>query len=108
MKRFRMAVGFAVFALAASSVRAQAPEGAIGLFEGHGDVGVVLHPGSVGLDPGGRVYSLTGGGENMWAPRDAFHYAWKKASGDLALAADVSFVGQGGDPHRKACLVIRQ
>ena len=34
--------------------------------------------------------------------------AWKKASGDLALAADVAFVGAGKDPHRKACLMIRQ
>jgi hypothetical protein len=40
--------------------------------------------------------------------RDAFHFAWKKASGDLALAADVAFLGAGKDPHRKACLMIRQ
>jgi TolB protein len=44
----------------------------------------------------------------MWTTRDAFHYVWKKASGDLALTADVAFVGDGADPHRKACLVIRQ
>jgi TolB protein len=44
----------------------------------------------------------------MWSTRDAFQYVWKKAAGDLALAADVSFVGSGRDAHRKACLVIRQ
>ena len=40
--------------------------------------------------------------------KDAFHFAWTKAEGDLTLAADVSFVGPGKNPHRKACLMIRQ
>src|SRR5207248_9096967 len=44
----------------------------------------------------------------MWAAKDAFHYVWKKASGDLSLTADISFVGTGKEAHRKACLVIRQ
>ena len=44
----------------------------------------------------------------MWSTRDAFHYVWKKVSGDVALAADIAFVGAGREPHRKACLVIRQ
>src|SRR5262249_5321101 len=44
----------------------------------------------------------------MWSARDAFHFAWLKAAGDVALAADVTFVGKGTEPHRKACLLIRQ
>jgi hypothetical protein len=44
----------------------------------------------------------------MWSTRDAFHFAWTKATGDVSLAADVSFVGAGKNPHRKACLLIRQ
>src|SRR5262245_13994255 len=44
----------------------------------------------------------------MWAARDAFHFVWKKTSGDLALTADVSFPGPGKEAHRKACLLIRQ
>jgi dipeptidyl aminopeptidase/acylaminoacyl peptidase len=44
----------------------------------------------------------------MWSTRDAFHYVWKKATGDLALSADVIFEGRGREPHRKACLIIRQ
>ena len=44
----------------------------------------------------------------MWFAKDAFHFVWKKASGDLSLAADVAFLGAGTDPHRKACLMIRQ
>ena len=44
----------------------------------------------------------------MWFTNDAFHFVWKKVSGDVALAADIVFKGQGIDPHRKACLLIRQ
>ena len=44
----------------------------------------------------------------MWQARDAFQFAWKKASGDLSLAADISFSGAGVEKHRKACLMIRQ
>src|SRR5262249_450285 len=52
--------------------------------------------------------TVAGSGANMWSTRDAFHYVWKRSTGDVALAADVSFVGSGTEPHRKACLIIRQ
>src|SRR5262245_6072163 len=90
------------------SARGQGTATPVGIFEGHEDVGAVLHPGSVAHDAAGRSYTVAGSGENMWSTRDAFHYAWKKASGDLSLTADVSFLGAGKEPHRKACLVIRQ
>lgn len=80
----------------------------VGVFEGHGDVGVVLHPGSVRYDGAAKTYTVTGSGENMWAARDAFHFAWAKVTGDVALAADVALVGMGKEPHRKAVLMIRQ
>jgi Tol biopolymer transport system component len=80
----------------------------VGIFKGSGDVGEVLHPGSTKYDEAARAYTVAGSGANMWSTRDAFHFAWKKLSGDLALAADVSFLGAGKDPHRKACLMIRQ
>ena len=79
-----------------------------GMFEGHADVGTVLHPGSVAFDATRSTYTVSGSGENMWTTRDAFQFAWKKASGDLMLAADAAFLGAGTDPHRKACLMIRQ
>jgi hypothetical protein len=89
---------------------ATAPEeaAAVGIFAGHGDVGSVLHPGSAVFAAAARSYTVTGSGDNMWAARDAFHFVWKKASGDLALTADVSFPGTGKEAHRKACLLIRQ
>ena len=82
--------------------------GPLGIFEGHQDVGTVLHPGSVAYDAASRSYTVTGSGENMWQAKDAFHFVWKQASGDLAVTADVSFPAAGTEPHRKACLMIRQ
>src|SRR5256885_7576780 len=59
----------------------------VGLFDGYGDVGIVLHPGSAEYDAAKRTYSLTGSGENMWATSDAFQFAWKRVSGDVAGSA---------------------
>ncbi len=109
MKRCLMLGAIAVFILTVSSdAPAQTASEAIGTFEGHGDVGTVRHPGSVIYDATARSYTVAGSGINMWATRDAFQYAWKKATGDLALTADVSFPAAGTEPHRKACLLIRQ
>ena len=81
---------------------------AVGSFERRGDIGTVGHPGTVNYDEVKKTYIISGGGENMWATTDAFHFVWKKMSGDLSLAADISWIGTGGNPHRKACLLIRQ
>src|SRR5712664_3740107 len=83
-------------------------ETSIGLFEGHGDVGAVLHAGSVEYDAAKRSYTIAGNGENMWFATDGFQFAWKKVSGDVTLTADISFVGKGVNVHRKAVLMVRQ
>ena len=44
----------------------------------------------------------------MWFTNDALHFVWKRVSGDVTLAADIVFEGKGIDPHRKACLLVRQ
>jgi TolB protein len=97
-------------ALAGGLLACIVPSGAgaqsLGLFDSHGDIGTVLHPGSALLDM--RGYVITGNGENMWFKADAFHFVWKKVSGDVALQADISFLGEGKNPHRKACLIVRQ
>src|SRR5216683_6404461 len=80
----------------------------VGIFESHGDVGTVLHPGSVEYDAARRGYTVAGSGENMWLGSDAFQFAWKKMSGDVTLTADISFLGKGVNDHRKAVLMIRQ
>lgn len=79
-----------------------------GIFDGHGDVGTVLHPGSVNYDAAKQSYTLAGSGENMWFTADAFQFVWKKVSGDVSIAGDVNFIGQGKNPHRKAVVMVRQ
>jgi hypothetical protein len=80
----------------------------LGIFENHQDVGTLLHPGSAEFDAAKGTYTIAGSGENMWFGIDDFHFAWKKVSGDVALTADIAFLGTGGNPHRKAVLMIRQ
>ncbi len=90
----------------AAQPRPAAP--AVGLFERSADVGAVKRPGRAKFDAAKGTYAVTGGGENMWRAADAFHYAWKSWTGDVAVAADIRFPSAGSDPHRKACLIIRQ
>jgi len=92
------------FALAAQ----QPPKADLGLFEEHADVGGPAKAGSVAFDAAAKTYKIAGGGTNMWANADAFHFVWKKMSGDISLAADAAFPTPGGDPHRKAVLILRQ
>ena len=87
---------------------AQETASAVGAFEARGDVGTVLHAGSVEYDAEKKSYTIAGSGENMWFKADAFQFAWKKVSGDVRVSANISFVGTGGNPHRKAVLMIRQ
>lgn len=86
----------------------QPSQPALGIFEGQSDIGTVLHPGSAAYDPSRNTYTLTGSGENMWLTKDAFHFLWKKSSGDISITADISFPKPGGNPHRKAVLILRQ
>ncbi len=100
----RLAVALAL-TFTALTAPAQAP---LGLFEHAQDVGVVLHPGLTKFDAAAQTYTITGSGENMWFGKDQFQFVWKKASGDLGLSADIHFVGNKGNNHRKAVLMIRQ
>ena len=67
-----------------------------------------LNRGSVDYDAINKSYRISGSGENMWFTSDAFQFVWKKMSGDVSLTADIRWIGTGGNPHRKACLLIRQ
>jgi len=44
----------------------------------------------------------------MWGKADAFHFLWKKMSGNAAVTADVQFVGSSAQTKRKAALMIRK
>jgi hypothetical protein len=112
----RTRVQFYTFALCVAAfsfmhpdaAHAQEKPEAVGIFEATGDVGTVLYAGSVDYDTAKKSYTIAGSGENMWFKADAFQFAWKKMSGDVSLSADISFLGTGGNPHRKAVLMIRQ
>ena len=100
---------------AACAAAPRAPAPSLGIFSGHGDVGApsAPGPGSASYDVASGTYTVTGGGANMWAAADHFHYLWVKVSGDVTLEASVAFVGTapgGGSPnaHRKATLLLRQ
>ena len=79
-----------------------------GIFESNQDIGNVKFSGSVTFDTSDSSYTVTGGGTNMWFNHDEFHFVWKKMTGDVSVAASIDWVGSGGNPHRKACLIIRQ
>jgi hypothetical protein len=98
-------VGWAIgAAIVASTVMMAQP----GIFEGHGDVGTVVHPGSVEFDAGRNAYRVTASGANIWGTADAFHFVWKKVSGDVSMTAEVVFPTTTGDSHKKAVLMLRQ
>ena len=80
----------------------------LGQFQGQGDFGTILHPGSGRYDASNGSYTVSGSGANLWFGIDDFHYVWKKMSGDVAVTADIDFVGDKGNAHRKAVLMIRQ
>ncbi|MGD0830411.1 MAG: hypothetical protein ABR907_05665 [Terracidiphilus sp.] len=91
-----------------AGVSAAQSESPLGIFQNHADIGTVLHAGSAYFDAAHGAYTLTGSGENIWFTGDDFHFAWKQATGDVSLAADIDFPEPGGNPHRKAVLMIRQ
>jgi hypothetical protein len=80
----------------------------IGIFEGQSDVGGALVPGSASYDAATRQYTINSAGYNVWYTRDEFRYLWKKMSGDISLAADITFPDAAGYGDRKAVLIIRQ
>jgi TolB protein len=111
--RFRALTSTFVLALAAmygaQGQQSGTPASAqVGLFEGHGDVGTVLHPGSLDFDASKRSYTIAGSGANMWSTNDGFQFTWKKVPGDVTLTADISLLGNGVNEHRKAVLMVRQ
>lgn len=80
----------------------------IGLFDGASDIGSAVVPGSSSYQTATGQYTITSAGYNIWYTRDEFRYLWTKTSGDVSLAADVTFPDANGYGDRKAVLVIRQ
>jgi len=77
------------------AAHASVPNESLGGFERQSDVGLVKPAGSARFDAARKEYELTAGGENMWGERDAFHFLWRRASGDLSLSADDNTARRG-------------
>jgi hypothetical protein len=73
----------------------------LGLFEGETDVGTVKLPGSTAYDAELQTYTIAGGGANIWADHDDFHFVWKRMSGNFIVSTRADFIGMGVEPHRK-------
>jgi hypothetical protein len=84
------------------------PTGELGLFTDQSDVGVVQHAGETHFNAAADTCVVSGSGANMWFTNDAFHFVWKKVSGDVSLSANIRFLDNKGLDHRKACLMVRQ
>jgi Tol biopolymer transport system component len=100
------AIASSTLILSANVNLAQAADS--GLFPMHADVGSPRHAGSMLYQAAAKTYLMSGGGANMWSKTDGFHFAYKQMSGDLSFSANVRWPKPGGNPHRKACLIVRQ
>ena len=61
----------------------------LGIFTDESSVGQAPPGGKVVYDGSKGEYRITGGGANVWNAVDAFHFVWRKASGDVTLSGDV-------------------
>jgi TolB protein len=99
-------IAFSSFVASSGVLLAQ--QANFGLFSMNKDIGQPSHAGSAVYDPAAGTYLVSGGGSNMWAKADDFQFVGKEMSGDLSFSANIRWPKPGGNPHRKACLIIRQ
>lgn len=78
-----------------------------GIFENQINIGNPQNIGTVNYNLEDQSYNLTGSGINMWAENDQFQYVYKSIQGDFILRAQVKFIGEGTDPHRKIGWIVR-
>jgi Tol biopolymer transport system component len=77
-------------------------------FTNTSDIGTVTVKGNMSYEPATGTYTITGGGENLWAQADGFFYAWRKESGDFTFSATLAFDSKEGNAHKKMGLMIRE
>jgi TolB protein len=102
---FRSCLGFVILLLSGTSAYSQK----IGIFDGHGDVGTNVKPGSATYIPAAQQYVVGGAGYNVWLDHDEFHFVWKKMKGDFILYTRAELVGwKGVEEHRKVGWMVRK
>jgi Tol biopolymer transport system component len=80
----------------------------LGIFEGSGDVGTNVKPGSATFISQTGQYIISGAGYNVWADHDEFQYVWKKMKGDFILYTRAEFLGTWVNYHRKVGWMVRK
>jgi Tol biopolymer transport system component len=97
------------FAFVSYRLEAPAPPRPIpSQFTSSSDVGAVKQKGSVKYEPATGVYSITAGGENLWAQADEFYYAFRKDTGNFIFSTTLAFDSKEGNAHKKMGLMIRE
>ncbi|WP_019670339.1 TolB family protein [Eudoraea adriatica] len=79
----------------------------IGIFDRNGDIGECRLQGFSEYSEENQTYKISGSGTNMWFGKDDFQYLWTTIQGDFILRAEVRFIGEGVDPHRKAGWIVK-
>ena len=80
----------------------------VGIFEGHGDIGTNVKPGSASFIPSTGQYIISGAGYNIWNDHDEFQFVWKKMKGDFILYTRAAFLQNWVGYHRKIGWMVRQ
>jgi Tol biopolymer transport system component len=101
MKKFAFITGF-IF-LTISSMQAQQ------MFQKYSgsDIGNPKLKGNFQFDKKNQQFILEGAGYNIWFERDEFYFVAQEVEGDFILSANLEFLGEGVDLHRKIGLMIR-
>ena len=79
----------------------------IGIFDQSTDIGNCKIPGNAIYSEDDQTYRISGSGTNMWFGSDEFHYLWTTLQGNFILRAEVAFVGDGVEPHRKMGWIVK-
>ncbi|HEY1164989.1 MAG TPA: hypothetical protein VGE90_07465 [Chitinophaga sp.] len=80
----------------------------LGVFEGHGDIGKGVKPGSAVYHPRKKEYIISGAGYNIWFDHDEFQFVWKRIKGDFVVYTRAAFIGKGVEAHRKVGWMARK
>lgn len=71
------------------------------------DIGDPRLKGDYTFDKKNQQFTLEGAGYNIWFDRDEFYFVSQEVEGDFIFSANMEFIGEGVDPHRKMGLMIR-
>jgi len=96
-----------ILIMSVTSTFIQAQKKDLGIFEDHTNIGNPKLNGTVEYNPATQQYLISGSGINMWFTADQSNFLWKKMKGDFILTAQVEFIGEGKELHRKFGWMVR-